>query len=161
MDMTEVFFLFILVSGIVLLVLVLRSTRGSGRLKVGAAELQIDFENSPGWVKSPPPQTPAGRAPAANPACWLSVRGTSWRYPLNQSTVYIGRGADNQIKLRDKTADTRQAVIYWEDGRYKINNLSPRVSTRVNGRPITKQNLGDGNTIQMGRTRLIFRRPGR
>jgi pSer/pThr/pTyr-binding forkhead associated (FHA) protein len=31
------------------------------------------------------------------------------------------------------------------------------VPTRVNGQPITKQNLGNGNTIQAGQTKLIFR----
>jgi pSer/pThr/pTyr-binding forkhead associated (FHA) protein len=74
--------------------------------------------------------------------------------------IYLGRHQDSQVVLKDKAADTRQAVIYWEDGRYKINNLSARSQTRVNGRPITKQNLGDGNSITMGRTVLIFRDRG-
>jgi pSer/pThr/pTyr-binding forkhead associated (FHA) protein len=79
-------------------------------------------------------------------------------FPLDgKKMVYIGRREDNDLVLRDPTADTRHAVIYWEDGRFKINNLSSRTPTQVNNRPITKQNLGDGNTIQMGHTKLIFR----
>jgi pSer/pThr/pTyr-binding forkhead associated (FHA) protein len=72
--------------------------------------------------------------------------------------VYIGRRPDNDIVLRDPDADTRHAVIYWDPnrGRYRINNLSSR-GTMVNGRPISMQNLGNGNTIRMGRTELIFR----
>jgi pSer/pThr/pTyr-binding forkhead associated (FHA) protein len=88
--------------------------------------------------------------------------GPNWIYPLDGKTqIYIGRREDNDIRLNDPLANTRQAVIYWENGRYKINNLSARMPTTVNGRPITKQNVGDGNTIQMGRTKLIFRDRGR
>jgi pSer/pThr/pTyr-binding forkhead associated (FHA) protein len=84
--------------------------------------------------------------------------GPNWIYPLDgKHQVYVGRRADNDLRLTDPAADTRQAVIYWEDGRYKINNLSRRTPTRVNKRPITKQNLGNGNTIELGRTRFIFR----
>lgn len=87
--------------------------------------------------------------------------GPDWEYPLEgKLTFYIGRRQDNDIVLLDPTTDTRQAVIYLHESRYRINNLSPRVPTRVNNRSITMQNLGDGNTIQMGNTRLIFRHEG-
>jgi pSer/pThr/pTyr-binding forkhead associated (FHA) protein len=58
--------------------------------------------------------------------------------------------------LRDPAADTRHAVIYWHEGRYRINNLSPR-GTEVNNHLITMQNLGNGNKIRMGHTERIFR----
>jgi len=71
--------------------------------------------------------------------------------------IYLGRGDDNHIRLaKDSTADKRHAVIYVENNRYYINNLSPR-GTWVNKRLITKQVLGDGNTIQIGATLIIFR----
>ena len=153
---TTVFLLFILVSGIILLVMLFGSGRGRGSLRVGSAELNIDFDK--GWQKQPKPKATNKAPPAGNSRYFLEVRGTTWRYPLRvPSTIYIGRNPDSQIRLKDHTADSRQAVIYWEDNRFKINNLSHRVATLVNGRRITKQNLGDGNTIQLGRTRIIFR----
>lgn len=155
--MTDVFLLFILIGGLILVLLILLKDKGSGRLKVGNAELLIDFGSSQKWVRGRQPAKPGqpGQAPADY---YLSVRGTNWRYPLRQDTVYIGRNEGSQIRLLDKSADSQQAVVYWDGSRYKINNLSRRMPTRVNGREITTQFLGDGNTIQMGRTKLIFRK---
>lgn len=163
---------FTAVTAAIVLVAVLVNQRVKARVKLpGRAEFYIDT-NRGGWQTrpqqrpqrrpqqrpvSPPPLSPA---PTGSRFCleMKLLHGDSWTFPLDGRTqVYIGRRADNNLRLTDPAADTRQAVIYWEDGRYKINNLSPRVPTRVNSRPITKQNLGDGNTIQMGRTKLIFR----
>lgn len=155
--MNDALLLFILVGGIILVLLLLLKDKGTGRLRVGNAELLIDFENNRKWTHGRPPPRPGQLQPP--PAdFYLSVKGTDWRYPLRQEAVYIGRAEGSQIKLLDRSADTRQAVVYLEGNRYKINNLSRRTPTRVNGRTITTQFLGDGNTIQMGRTRLIFRR---
>ncbi len=154
-DMTSVFLFLILVGGVVLVLLLFRANRGSGGIKVGGAELRIDFDNSPGFQH--PTRRPRGQ-PSAPPARYfLHVKGTRWRYPLGDQHVYIGRSAGCQIRLRDSHAAGRQAVIYMEDGRYKINNLSPQPPTLVNGRPITTQNLGNGNKIRAGRTEFIFR----
>lgn len=156
-DMTDVFLLFILISGIILFLLIVTKDKGTGKLKVGKAELLIDFESNREWVRGR--RRPQSGPPQPPPAdYYLSVKGSDWRYPLHMNTIYIGRAPDSQIKLRDHMADTRQAVVYWEGNRYKINNLSSRVPTLVNKRPITTQFLGDGNTIQMGQTRLIFRK---
>lgn len=154
---------FIAVTAAIILVAVLINSRVQAGLKLpGRAEFYIDT-NRGGWREKsrqrppqPPPQSPVARA-----RFYLEMklqRGSNWVYALDgKAQVYVGRRADNDLRLTDPAADTRQAVIYWEDERYKINNLSARTPTQVNGRPITKQNLGDGNTIQMGRTKLIFR----
>ena len=155
--------LFIAVAAVIMLVAVLVNQRVKARVKLpGRAEFYIDASRG-GWRAEPQQRRarPPPRPPTAKPRFCLEMklrRGPSWVYPLDgRRQVSIGRGASNDLRLTDPTADTRQAVIYWEGGRYKINNLSARVPTRVNKRVITKQNLGDGNTIQMGRTKLIFR----
>lgn len=154
-----IFILFISAGSIVLLVMVLKHQTGSGSLRVGQAELRIDFNR--GWQKvanSSAKRKGGGSQRKENYQYWLEVKGTDWRYPLaNRSPIYLGRATDNQVRLKDSTADTRQAVIYWEDNRYKINNLSTRTPTRINNRTFSKQNLGHGNTIQMGKTKLVFR----
>jgi len=128
----------------------------------GRAEFYIDTSRG-GWRAEPQQRRaqPPPRPPTAKSCFYLKMKlrhRPNWTYPLDgKAMVYIGRRADNDLRLTDPTADIRQAVIYWESGRYKINNLSARTPTRVNKRVITKQNLGDGNTIQMGRTKLIFR----
>lgn len=153
----SIIILFIFAGSIILLVVVLKHHTGSGSLRVGQAELKIDFDR--GWKKTSVQEQRQVRSKKVdNGQYWLEVKGTSWRYPLvNHRPIYLGRAPDSQIRLKDPAADTRQAVIYWEDNRYKINNLSAQTPTRVNGRLFTKQNLGNGNTIQMGNTKLIFR----
>ena len=166
-DWVLILVVFIALAAVITLVAVLIHSRVKAGIRLpGRAEFYIDASRG-GWRAEPrqhrgrpPPRIAAGRQ-----RYYLEMklqRGPNWIYPLDGKTVvYIGRRPDNDLVLRDPTADTRQAVIYWEGGRYKINNLSRRVPTRVNGRPITKQNLGDGNTIQLGRTKLIFRDRGK
>ncbi|CUS05741.1 protein of unknown function [Candidatus Promineifilum breve] len=155
-DTTGIFLFFILVSGIVLILLLLTKDKGSGVLKFGRAELRIDFDNAKGWVKSS--RQPPGRPRAA---CYLAVKGTDWTFPLPQRPVLFGTGPECEVRLADRTAGSRQAVIYWQDGRYKIANRSNnrRFQTWVNDNHIINhdQKLGEGNTIQMGRNRFIFR----
>ena len=152
---------FILASMVVTLIAILVSQKTRAKVRLpGRAEFLIEVQK--GWQRRPQEHRPAKPATGTGRRqlrTWLAIKGRpEWRFPLDgRKTVYIGRRRDSDLVLRDKTADTRQAVIYWEGDRYKINNLSSRTPTKVNGRPITKQNLGNGNTIQMGRTKLIFR----
>ena len=151
-DSAGIFLFFILVGGLILALLLLTKDKGSGLLKFGRAELRIDFENAKGWVSTS--RQPPGQPQAA---CYLAVKGTDWHYPLGREHVYLGTGPKCQVRLQNGTADSQQAVIYWQDGRYKINNLSTRYPTRVNNKVFRTQNLGDGNTIRMGRNLFIFR----
>lgn len=153
---SEGYFLFILVGGVILVFMLFKTNRGRGGFKIGDAEFLIDFENSKEWRNGRQRQARnQAKSPPAN--YYLMVKGSNWRYPLRKEHVYIGRNDKCQIKLRDQTADLNQAVIYWEGGRYRINNMSSRVPTYVNNRPITIHSLEDGNIISMGKTRLVFR----
>ncbi len=123
---------------------------------------KIDAARPQTPLSKPMPQRRMSQASpvATDQRAWLAIkqRGRAdWRYDLDGATmVYLGRGGDNQVVLaHDSAADTRHAVIYVENSRYYINNLSAR-GTRVNSRPVTKQVLGDGNTIQTGNTKIIF-----
>lgn len=152
---------FILTSMVVTLIAILVSPQMRAQIRLpGRAEFLIEVQK--GWQRKPQAHRPARQADDTGRRQfqkWLAIKGRpEWRFPLDgRKMVYIGRRQDNDLVLRDQAADTRQAVIYWEGDRYKINNLSSKTPTKVNGRPITKQNLGNGNTIQMGRTKLIFR----
>lgn len=148
--------IFIMVGGIILLALILSAQRGKGHLRLGRAELKIDFEK--GWHKSLPEATKKPAVPFLKHQCWLEVRGTRWRYPLLQDRhTYIGQVSDNKIRFSSQSFESNLAVIYWVENRFRINNLSAHVPTRVNGRAIRSQNLGDGNTIQFGHVKTIFR----
>jgi hypothetical protein len=170
MDAWLVVLLVFVVGGVVVvLVAISINSEVNAQLKLpGRAEFYIDTSRDE-WRKRASSSGDVEQRHSANapprsspkPRFYLEMNlkhGPNWIFPLDgKSQVYIGRRQDNTLKLTDSTADTRQAVIYWEDGRYKINNLSSRVPTKVNNHKFTRQNLGDGNTITMGRTKLIFR----
>lgn len=152
-DSTGIFLFFILVGGIILVLLLLTKDKGSGVLRFGRAELRIDFDNAKGWVST-------NRQPSGHPqaACYLAVKGTQWYYPLPHRQVLFGTGPECDVRLAERTANSRQTIIYWHDGGYKIVNQSshPRYPTRVNNKVIRMQNLGDGNTIHMGHNKFVF-----
>lgn len=171
-DWVLLFLVFIVGALVVTLVAILISQRTQANVRLpGRAEFFIEVDK--GWRRAPggdrpskPPRQsgpPKAGGAARRPSyrTWLAAKvrgGPDWVFPLDgRQRVFIGRHEDNDLVLRDPTAATRQAVIYWEDGRYRINNLSTDRPTQVNNRPISWQNLGDGNTILMGRTKLIFR----
>lgn len=127
----------------------------------GHANFEIDTSRARVPSSSRVPKAKSAPVQKSNvPRVWLAIkrRGKSdWRYSLDgHDRVYLGRGDNNHIRLaNDLMADERHAIIYVESGRYYISNLSLR-GTRVNNRLVTQQVLGDGNTIQIGATRIIF-----
>lgn len=152
-EWAAVLVVFIITAAVVTLVAVAINERVRAGIRLpGYAEFYIDARRG-GWYVE--------RKGQVGSRFYLEMKlrdGPNWIFPLDgKRIVRIGRDAGNDLLLTDPQADGRQAVIYWEDGRYKIANQSARVPTKVNNRPITRQNLGDGNTIQMGRTKLIFR----
>ena len=159
-------FSFILISALIIVLALLRNTRLRAMIKISGAQFHIDTSR-PGWRRSPKGDNRKSerKLPKRDRRpyrMWLVAKvqkGSNWEYGLDgRAQVYIGRRFDNDIVLQDPDADTRHAVIYWDSNRsrYRINNLSSR-GTKVNGRLISMQNLGNGNTIRMGRTELIFR----
>lgn len=160
-QMTFLLLVFILVGAVIMIIALIVNLRLKARLRLpGKAEFYIDTSRS-GWTKAPKgvPIRKQGRD-RRQYRTWLAAKvrgGPDWEYVLDGKTqVYIGQQPDNDIVLRDPAADSRHAVIYLEEGRYRINNLS-RKGTKVNNRWITWQRLGNGNKIRMGNTELIFR----
>ena len=120
---TTILLFLILIAGLVLFILILSARKGSGSIRLRQAELKIDFERG-SWSRERPKERPNSNQSAYYNS-WLELKGTDWQYPLHpRSQVYIGNRNDNDIRLMDSIADARQAVIYSEDNRFKINNLS-------------------------------------
>lgn len=153
-DATSVILLFILIAGLITVLVALTSGRGESYVKLGKAEWRIVFDNR--W-HHPARRSTNAYSRRSHARYYLEVKGTSWRFPLEQPQVAIGRHKSSHIRLRDRFVDYRQAVIYWDGQRYRIRNLSRRFPTLVDSRPIREQNLGNGNKIKLGRTELLFR----
>lgn len=88
---------------------------------------------------------------------WIDVPGIG-RRPVGD-LVRLGRDADNDICLDDKTVHRYHAAIHrTDDAAYVITDLSRSDGNGVlvNGRRTQEGILQDGDTIELGQTRLRF-----
>lgn len=101
-----------------------------------------------------------GRAP--RPAAELTIvqgSGAGTRHPLRDGDTTLGRDPGNTIALADPLATRRHAAITIAGGEARVRDLGSSNGTWVNGaRLAAPQRLGDGDTIDIGQTRFVFRR---
>lgn len=103
---------------------------------------------------------PASPQPRPSPPAWLLVsegpdRGR--QFDLSRTEMHIGRSGENDVHLDDPTISRKHATVRHESGQYYIYDLGSMNPTQVNGRPITRYRLEDGDTVLLGKTRLVFK----
>lgn len=74
------------------------------------------------------------------------------------SGMTIGRSRDCDIFLEDLTVSRHHATINEiAQGQYEIVDNRSATGTFVNGQPITRYTLHEGDQLQIGNTILVFR----
>lgn len=71
----------------------------------------------------------------------------------------LGRESDNQIVVPNRGASRRHAEIVQKDGTFTARDLGAPNGTFVNGERITERVLQDGDTLGIGQTFFVFRKP--
>jgi hypothetical protein len=77
--------------------------------------------------------------------------------PNGGRLLQIGRQRDNDICIEDETVSRYHAVIERSgDGGFTITDVSSQEGggIRINGEPILRAVLSDGDTVELGRTRM-------
>ena len=69
----------------------------------------------------------------------------------------MGRGPDNQLRLKSALASRNHAEIVWQEDGYWIHDLSSAQGTRVDDEAVTRQRLESGQIIKVPGMRLEFR----
>ncbi len=83
------------------------------------------------------------------------------RVVLPADAVMIGRRAASGVMLADPEVSRRHARVEYIAPRYYVSDLGSTNGTFVNGRKVNGRHpLTDGDTIDVGQTRLRFRRGG-
>jgi len=82
------------------------------------------------------------------------MKGTS--IPLAEAEVTIGREPSNAISLLDVGVSRRHCIILRGGGQFKIQDLSSRNGTFVNGVPVTERVLASGDEIKIGGSLFVF-----
>lgn len=76
---------------------------------------------------------------------------------LAKERISIGRGPQNEIVLSDPAISNEHAVIAISQGDALLEDLESTNGTKVNGQPVKKHFLQDGDVIQLGPITLYCR----
>ncbi|HEU5383234.1 MAG TPA: FHA domain-containing protein [Ktedonobacteraceae bacterium] len=86
-----------------------------------------------------------------------NMRGAVGSYELRETETTIGRSRECDIFLEDLAVSRLHATIrLLTDGSYEIEDRRSATGTFVNGLRITRYRLTEGDTIQIGASRLTF-----
>ena len=98
----------------------------------------------------------------AKSQAWLVVRSgcepLGLKYDLRRRSTKIGRGGECSFTLNDESVSREHAkVIHHGHGRYSIIDLGSRNHTLLNDHLVDNALLQDGDTITIGRVKLVFK----
>ncbi len=73
--------------------------------------------------------------------------------------VTVGRHTDNDIQLLDPEVSKAHLVIRRSKDGYTLEDLGSANGTQINGSPITRARLQDGDVVMVGNSTLRFKEP--
>lgn len=118
----------------------------------------LSAPSQPAATGSNPPH-PSAQAPSAPVSrAWLryqSVEGAACEYELSDRTA-IGRHATNDIQLLDLEISKAHLEISRTPKGFVLRDLSSANGTSVNGIEASEHLLKDGDSIELGNTRMRF-----
>ncbi len=130
---------------------------GSSDSAGGGADLGEEKEEVTAVVGRPAP-TQAARAENTVPRhpqlLVLLGESVGKTFPLDRPAI-IGRGDVAQIRLHDEGISRRHAMVVRVGGELCLEDLQSANGTRVNGEPITRHVLRDGDKIQLGEKTIL------
>jgi hypothetical protein len=86
----------------------------------------------------------------------LVPNGTTLDVPLRRERVTLGRRADNDVCLPNLAVSGEHAVVVTILSDSFLEDLGSTNGTLVNGKPIAKHFLRDGDLIDIGRHKLLY-----
>lgn len=121
-----------------------------------AEATRVYRRNGRGKLKEVLPEGDSG--PLWPSDAWIELADGT-RRTIGNSILRVGRDADNDVCIDDKTVHRYHAAIHRTDeAAYVITDLSSAGGNGVlvNGHRIQDVQLNDGDTIELGQTRLTF-----
>jgi hypothetical protein len=143
-------------------------------LKLGRFRVSAEHAPADGPAEVPPMARPATPpydyerdtfGEAANAAAPLgtiatvTVGETGHDVALRGDRAIVGRLQDCDICLSDANVSRRHAEFFVMDGDWFVQDLDSTNGTMLNGEPVTRTRLSDGDVIEIGVTRLTYHRP--
>lgn len=108
-------------------------------------------------VAPTPAPAPAGAYPH-RPRLIVNISGEESAYFLTHAVTVVGRASDCDLRIEDTGVSRHHAEIRHSDGRVGVVDLGSTNGIAVNGNPVERVELKDGDRIDIGHSTLIFRR---
>ena len=90
----------------------------------------------------------------------VTVRGVDHDVVLRGERMVVGRIASCDICLADKNTSRQHAAFNREGmGGWSVEDLGSTNGTLLNGRPVDRERLRDGDVIVVGITELVYHEP--
>ncbi len=83
-----------------------------------------------------------------------SSKGESYR--LTEVKLTLGRDNSNTVQIGDATVSKKHCAIEAANGRFELIDLESHNGTFVNGIPVKRRLLVDGDVIRVGTSELLF-----
>jgi pSer/pThr/pTyr-binding forkhead associated (FHA) protein len=98
--------------------------------------------------------------PAPAQLHWLEApAGCPENFLLTGWSTRIGRSRSVEVCLRDDTVSVVHARVWYQDGRWWLEDLGSKNNTLLNEIPLVEKTvLTDGDRIRLGRCQLEFNR---
>jgi len=134
-----------------------------GRFRV-SAELAATqrVAPEPEFAEQPPGRfVDAERFDDAEGMATVTVGDLAHDVVLTGDSVTIGRLATSGIRVEDANASREHAAFVRDGARWLIEDLGSTNGTTLNGEPVERAILHDGDVVEIGVSRLTFHGPGR
>jgi len=77
-------------------------------------------------------------------------------FELIDGRITVGRSADNNIRIDDKTVSGHHCILTMEGQDYVLKDLNSTNGSRVNGRRVVEIRLANGDNIRLGDVDLRY-----
>jgi hypothetical protein len=90
----------------------------------------------------------------------LTIGDTDHDVALRGGRMIIGRLQECDICLADANVSRRHTELFIIDGEWYLQDLESTNGTMLNGEPVTRARLRDGDIVEIGVTRLTYHQAG-
>lgn len=115
---------------------------------------------APGAASAGAESAPAHVPSAAVSAPSVTVGSTGREVVLTGSTCVVGRLSTSGIRLADANVSREHAAFVRDAQGWAIEDLASTNGTLLNGEPVSRAHLEDGDVVEIGLTRLTYHEPG-
>ena len=97
-----------------------------------------------------------GGAAARAPQAELRSQAGNFSFPPGRHTLLIGQREGCEVRLKHETILPVHAVVFELDGKHYVQTFAPELMTRVNGKPVHREELNPGDELRIGKVALRY-----